>query len=82
MYDGSGVDKDEQGFNVPQHVISLHKASVVQMKFNEIYDTCLSIDARGMVEYWSPAEQFGLPRAITFQFKTETDLYHFAKVSQ
>ena len=43
----------------------------------------MSADEEGFVEYWQPSEPWGLP-AIPgiWQFKSQTDLFQFKKVSQ
>ena len=49
------------------------------MKFNAQHDTVVSIDEAGIIEYWSPTT-YNMPDNILFQYKTDTDLYEFAKV--
>ena len=39
----------------------------------------ISADSRGLVEYWDPTT-FEHPATVSFLFKTDTDLYEFAKV--
>ena len=42
----------------------------------------VSIDSRGMIEYWSPdsySASLDSYCGVTFKLKTETDLYHLAK---
>lgn len=42
------------------HVVltNIHKHPVIQMRYNEVYDAVISIDSKGMVEYWD-AERHG-----------------------
>jgi peptidylprolyl isomerase domain and WD repeat-containing protein 1 len=49
------------------------------MKSNESFETVVSVDAKGIVEYWS-TNDFAFPAStVKFAFKTDTDLYEFAK---
>lgn len=62
------------------HTISdLHESPVIIIEYNHIYDVAISIDLNGMIEYWS-ASDYTFPTNLDFQFKTDTDLYEFAKV--
>lgn len=49
-------------------------------QYNEKFNTVLSLDKKGMIEYWKPDGDFSFPENLSFKFKTETDLYEFAKV--
>lgn len=42
----------------------------------------ISVDTSGMLEYWEPEEPFDLPKNVNFEYKAETDLYDFKKVSK
>ena len=49
-------------------------------QYNETYNTVISIDLKGVIEYWS-AETYEFPATdIQFKYKLDTDLYEFAKV--
>lgn len=50
------------------------------MAFNSVHGVVVSADARGIVEYWD-GQTFEPPSApaVSFRFKTETDLYDAAK---
>jgi hypothetical protein len=51
------------------------------VEYNAAYDVVVSADVRGMVEYWSGQPGgYATPRNIAFVNKTDTDLYHLAKV--
>jgi len=67
------------GDSTPQHVVKVHASPVVLMKFNASHGAVVSADAKGVVEYWTCAEPFGLPKSAQFKFKTDTDLYALAK---
>lgn len=59
---------------------SLHFNPVVLMKFNHVYGTAISVDTKGMVEYWTgPKHDYVFPKDVLWEFKTETDLYEFVK---
>eukprot|EP01113_Clastostelium_recurvatum_P020926 TRINITY_DN2477_c0_g1_i1.p1 TRINITY_DN2477_c0_g1~~TRINITY_DN2477_c0_g1_i1.p1 ORF type:complete len:663 (-),score=150.28 TRINITY_DN2477_c0_g1_i1:90-2078(-) len=68
----------------PMHSFTkLHRTPVRLMAYNEPYDTVVSIDTSGLIEYWSPdpSRDYRVDEAmINFKMKTETDLYEFAKL--
>jgi peptidylprolyl isomerase domain and WD repeat-containing protein 1 len=69
----------ENDVPTPKHVIRIHSAPVRLMKSNESFETVVSVDAKGIVEYWS-TNDFAFPAStVKFAFKTDTDLYEFAK---
>ncbi|KAG2202090.1 hypothetical protein INT46_007357 [Mucor plumbeus] len=73
IYDGRSDGK-------PLHTISkMHSKPVHLIEFNARFDTVVSVDSLGMVEYWSPEEPFGLPDNLNFEMKSQTDLYEFRK---
>lgn len=73
IYDGRG-EKQE-----PIHTIKgLHRSPVSLMAFNESHDCVVSVDATGMVEYWSPGANYEKPDSV-FQFKSSTNLFDFKK---
>ena len=51
-------------------------------QFNSHFETVVSTDTNGMLEYWTgPKHDYKFPRNIGWEFKTDTDLYEFAKVT-
>ncbi|KAI8148410.1 peptidyl-prolyl cis-trans isomerase cyp15 [Fennellomyces sp. T-0311] len=73
LYDGRAEGK-------PLHTISnLHSHPVHIISFNWRFNTVVSVDTQGMVEYWEPEEPFELPKSVDFEMKAETDLYDFRK---
>lgn len=52
------------------------------MALNVVTSTVISIDAKGVIEYWS-CRSLDLPGldVVSFQYKTDTDLYELAKVT-
>ncbi|CAZ83960.1 unnamed protein product [Tuber melanosporum] len=58
----------------------LHRAIVHLMSFNDKYDTVVSCDEGGMIEYWSPhsEREFEKPSSV-FVFKSDTSLLDFKR---
>eukprot|EP01116_Phalansterium_solitarium_P000562 TRINITY_DN1038_c0_g1_i1.p1 TRINITY_DN1038_c0_g1~~TRINITY_DN1038_c0_g1_i1.p1 ORF type:complete len:621 (+),score=197.52 TRINITY_DN1038_c0_g1_i1:105-1967(+) len=71
----------------PVHRLSMHSAPVSVLKYNQARDVVISCDTAGHVEYWSAhgagssAQPYtaAAPPLVSFRYKTETDLYHFAQ---
>jgi peptidylprolyl isomerase domain and WD repeat-containing protein 1 len=82
LYDGQITERDDRGYAVPVNTFtSLHRSPVLTMKYNAVYDTVVSADCRGMLEYWRPLDgSQPTPPTVTWRFKTETDLYEMAKL--
>ena len=56
-----------------------HNNPVKLIAYNAVHDVAVSVDTRGMVEYWDP-ETLDFPeQKVHFQFKADTSLYEFAK---
>ncbi|KAJ7134653.1 hypothetical protein C8R44DRAFT_870261 [Mycena epipterygia] len=75
LYDGRGGD-------TPLETIeSLHRFPVHVMTYSDRYDTVISADEGGFVEYWQPTEPFERPKNVAglWSYKSETDLYEFKK---
>ncbi len=51
-------------------------------QYSDRYDTVISADESGFIEYWKPTEPFELPKNVPglWSYKTQTDLYEFKKV--
>ena len=50
-------------------------------QFNPVYEVVVSVDKMAMLEYWTgPKHDYAFPKTVDWQFKTDTDLYEFAKV--
>lgn len=58
--------------------ISLHSFPVRCMALNQPKGVIVSIDAKGMVEYWR-SDTLEVPSEVSFKYKTDTDLYSLAK---
>ncbi|XP_014232799.1 peptidylprolyl isomerase domain and WD repeat-containing protein 1 [Trichogramma pretiosum] len=76
IYDGQGSEAPIHKFET-----NLHKYQVIAMKYNPVFDVCISVDKIGIVEYWSgPRSNYQCPpKCIPFESKLDTDLYEFAK---
>ena len=73
VYNGSGEAKS------PVHTISsLHKSPVRAIAYNNQYDCAVSADDTGMIEYWSPGNNYEKPDSV-FKFRSSTDLFVFKK---
>ncbi|KAI9468436.1 MAG: peptidyl-prolyl cis-trans isomerase cyp15 [Benjaminiella poitrasii] len=73
IYDGRSDGK-------PLHTLSkMHSKPVHLIEFNARFNTVVSVDTVGMIEYWSPEAPFELPDHLEFELKSQTDLYEFRK---
>lgn len=73
IYDGRGENQ------APLHTIkSLHRSPVSVMAFNNDFDCVISADEGGMLEYWSPANNYEKPESV-FKMKSSTNLFDFKK---
>lgn len=52
------------------------------LQYNSVFEAAVSVDMGGMLEYWSgPKADFAFPKKVLWEYKTDTDLYEFAKVT-
>ena len=50
-------------------------------QYNPQLEIAVSADKKGMVEFWTgPKQDYTFPRRLKWEYKTDTDLYEFAKV--
>ncbi|CAI4232933.1 unnamed protein product [Auanema sp. JU1783] len=79
---GNVVVVDGKGTSEPLAEVSkLHSAPVRIMAYNSQYDIVVSVDERGMIEYWSGVKkECAFPDNIGWKYKTDTDLYEYVKV--
>ncbi|CAG8599667.1 27760_t:CDS:10, partial [Racocetra persica] len=68
---------DGRGDSTPLYILSDIYSSPVHLM--AAYHCVVSIDSSGMIEYWSPDEPFDLPKTVSFEYKSDTDLYEFKK---
>lgn len=72
---------DGRGSYEPIHVFEkMHSSPLSQIRLNPKFRVIVSADKAGMLEYWTglPSE-FKFPRNVEWEYKTDTDLYEFAK---
>ncbi|KAL0033286.1 hypothetical protein WJX77_001863 [Trebouxia sp. C0004] len=73
IYDARG------GSNEPVASIQPHRVPVLAMRFNSYHDTVISVDAKGMIEYWSGSDYAFPQDQVAFKMKLDTDLFALAK---
>lgn len=58
----------------------MHSSPLAHIRLNARYRVIVSADKGGMLEYWTglPSE-FKFPKHVQWEYKTDTDLYEFAK---
>ncbi|KAL4069951.1 hypothetical protein V8B97DRAFT_2104546 [Scleroderma yunnanense] len=81
---GSGVIRiyDARGDGNPLLTVDkLHRYPVHLMAYSDRYDTVISADNNGFIEFWQPTEPFELPKNVPgmWKYKSSTDLYEFKK---
>jgi peptidylprolyl isomerase domain and WD repeat-containing protein 1 len=73
VFDGRGENQ------TPLHVIKgLHRSPVAVMVFNNECDCVISGDESGMLEYWSPSNNYEKPSNV-WNMKSSTNLFEFKK---
>ena len=72
---------DAHGTGVPIKELKIHSHPVTIIKANLRYSSCISVDTKGFLQYWS-TEDYDLPDTIDFKMYSSTDLYEFAKTKQ
>ncbi|KAF3821713.1 hypothetical protein GH733_009755 [Mirounga leonina] len=72
---------DGRGDNQPLHIFDkLHTSPLTQIRLNAVYKAVVSSDKSGMIEYWTgPPHEYKFPKNVNWEYKTDTDLYEFAK---
>ncbi|KAL0026716.1 hypothetical protein WJX79_006852 [Trebouxia sp. C0005] len=73
IYDARG------GSNEPMDSIQPHRVPVLAMRFNSRHDTVISVDAKGIIEYWSGSDYTFPQDQVAFKMKLDTDLFALAK---
>ncbi|XP_010244091.1 PREDICTED: peptidyl-prolyl cis-trans isomerase CYP71 isoform X2 [Nelumbo nucifera] len=67
------------GSNEPIISKEIHMGPVKVMKYNHVFDTVISADGKGIIEYWCPATlQFPEDR-VSFRLKSDTNLFEIIK---
>ncbi|NXA32365.1 PPWD1 protein, partial [Eudromia elegans] len=72
---------DGRGNNEPLHVFDkLHTSPLTQIRLNPVFKVVVSSDKSGMIEYWTGTpHEYKFPKNVNWEYKTDTDLYEFAK---
>ncbi|KAI5896714.1 uncharacterized protein SCHCODRAFT_02615627 [Schizophyllum commune H4-8] len=73
---------DARGDGTPVSVVdTVHRYPVHVMAYSDRYDTVISADEGGFVEYWEPREPYESRKDIPglWLYKSETDLFEFKK---
>ncbi|KAG7274055.1 hypothetical protein CRUP_030777 [Coryphaenoides rupestris] len=72
---------DGRGSNTPLHVFDkMHAAPLSKICLNPKFKVIVSADKAGMIEYWTGfRNEFKFPKYVDWEYKTDTDLYEFAK---
>ncbi|XP_034650556.1 peptidylprolyl isomerase domain and WD repeat-containing protein 1 isoform X2 [Drosophila subobscura] len=75
IYDG------QSGGQVLHTLEKMHAAPVVAMCFNVAMETVISVDRKGILEYWqTPKYDYRFPqKLVNFDSKLDTSLFEFAK---
>lgn len=73
---------DGKGTSDPVHeMVDMHDHPVILIRYNDKYATAISVDKKGMIEYWSSARRdYKFPEGIVeFDSQLDTHLYEFVK---
>lgn len=72
---------DGRGSNEPLHIFDkMHSSPLTQIHLNPRFRVIVSADKAGMLEYWTGLpNEFKFPKHVDWKYKTDTDLYEFAK---
>ena len=73
IYDGRGESQTPV-----DSTSTLHKSPIILMAYNDTYDSVVSADENGMIEYWRPHGNHEKPDNV-FQYKSSTNLFEFKK---
>lgn len=68
--------------NVPLKTLdNIHRTHpVILIKYNAVFEAILSVDTKGMIEYWTGSKfEYEFPKTVQFDSKLDTDLFLFAK---
>ena len=70
---------DARSPDAPLHSFKIHKAPVCLLAYHAASNSVISVDTKGFVECWSAEPPFGEAKGVTYEMKSETDLYAFVK---
>ena len=70
---------DARNTETPLGMANVHTSPVTAMCYNAVFDIVISMDRKGMIEYWNP-DTYSLSHSEEhFESKLETDLFLLAK---
>ncbi|GMH11120.1 hypothetical protein Nepgr_012961 [Nepenthes gracilis] len=67
------------GSNEPIISKEIHLDPVKVLKYNPVFDTVISADTHGLIEYWNPSTLEFPESGVNFRLKTDTDLLEILK---
>uniref|UniRef100_A0A9I9CK09 peptidylprolyl isomerase n=1 Tax=Cucumis melo TaxID=3656 RepID=A0A9I9CK09_CUCME len=67
------------GSNEPIASREVHLGPVKVMKYNHVFDSVISADARGLIEYWTPDTLQFPENNVNFKLKSDTNLFEIVK---
>ncbi|KAL3518503.1 hypothetical protein ACH5RR_021092 [Cinchona calisaya] len=67
------------GTNEPIISMEIHLGPVRVMKFNHVFDTVISADDKGIIEYWNPTTLKFPENGVGFRLKSDTNLFEIVK---
>ncbi|XP_068338529.1 peptidyl-prolyl cis-trans isomerase CYP71-like isoform X1 [Pyrus communis] len=67
------------GTNEPIISREVHLGPVKVMRYNPVFDTVISADQQGMIEYWSPDSLKFPETGVKFRMKSDTNLFEIPK---
>eukprot|EP00727_Mastigamoeba_balamuthi_P010741 m51a1_g629 putative peptidylprolyl isomerase domain and wd repeat-containing protein 1-like (649) ;mRNA; r:144654-147099 len=79
VYDVAHIEVDKQKAAIPMHTFKLHKTPVHIIRYNGKFNTVITADKSGMIEYWDPQTLQFPEAAVKFRYKMDTDLFAFVE---
>ncbi|KAJ1401785.1 WD40/YVTN repeat-like-containing domain superfamily, partial [Sesbania bispinosa] len=67
------------GSNDPIISKEIHMGPIKVMKYNHVYDSVISADAKGIIEYWNPTTLQFPENEVNFKLKSDTNLFEIVK---
>ncbi|KAJ9188701.1 hypothetical protein P3X46_000071 [Hevea brasiliensis] len=67
------------GSNEPIISKEIHLGPIKVMKYNPVFDTVISADSKGIIEYWSPTTLQFPDNEVSFRLKSDTNLFEIVK---
>lgn len=67
------------GSNEPIMSREIHLGPIKVMKYNHVFDSVISADANGIIEYWNPTTLQFPENEVNFRLKSDTNLFEIVK---